>query len=252
MTEANLGVASARGRGKGRVLLVTLAAIAGAAAVWWPAHKAYFRYPFMGTPSSVAALANKPDLTPEERLQVELFSFRGRATDVAKATAYFGLGVGALVGLTLGAFASGKSTMVGLLAGSVIGVLAGGIGGFTGQAAFESIHQFGGTITYPQIVWFQSATFGVIGLLIGLTTKVLGHSLRDVALSCVGGALGGIAAAFLFVPLCGLVAPLANTTFIVPDSPESRLFWFALNAAFIGLGIAGGPGLSGKKSAGAA
>lgn len=218
-------------------ILVT-AALIGAGAAWWPAHRAYRVYPFLGKPSSVAGLDEKDDLSDMDRRRLKIFSFRGRATDVAAVMAYFGGLVGATVGLARGlVVGKAKTPLIGLICGGTIGAIAGAGAGVVGEWVFESLQSVGGTTTFLKTTTFHAAAFAIVGFFVGASFAVFGESRANVIRRAIGGAIGGVLGAALFGPVCAIVCPLAQTGFFVPDIPSARLVWFLVTALGIGIGL---------------
>jgi hypothetical protein len=152
--------------------------------------------------------------------------------------------LGALFGLTLGLLRrSGKSVLLGVVAGAlcgnIFGACAGPLAVYIDQRLQAAVPA--GKLTVPEEmrILMHAATWLVLGLGIGLGTGLAAPVQRGRAavtallLGAVAGLLGGV----LYPVIAGIALPLANISLPIPEADSSRLLWLGLPSVLIGLAL---------------
>ena len=187
------------------------------------------------TPPEVLSLGATP--TPEERVTASAAQL---VVDLDNASIWLAV-IGAIFGAILPLIAclvrhSGKRTLIGVVAGILLG---GGMGYLAGRTAVSTHDSIAPGVAESTYMMMHALTWAIVGLAIGLACE-LGNRLitaRSAAGALtVGGIMGGVAGA-IFPFVNAIAAPLLDSSLPVPALGTGMIVFIGVGALMISIGV---------------
>lgn len=157
--------------------------------------------------------------------------------------------VGAITGMVFGVVLGGlRRTRLGMFVGGACGLLfpsiLGSVAGFLAVAQYELCKAgLRGTDSIPEerMMLMHAITWGLVGVGIGLVCGLSTVRTRAVAVisSLFRGGLLGMVGGAGYSVLCGMVAPMANTSLPLPEPGVAQWVWIGLPSLLLAVGLAG-------------
>lgn len=128
-------------------------------------------------------------------------------------TGVFGLGLGGVMGLAEGFFRKDKERMYyGLKVGATLGLISGGIAGLIAQSVFSLTLSNANYPSLDDMIFARTIGWCVLGFLIGGSYGIKENTIGDLKSGLIGGSIGGAIGGILFDPLNSFIQ-IGNGTF---------------------------------------
>lgn len=184
--------------------------------------------------------------SPEQRIEVEAIELRADFKNVLPSMGIVGALVAGAIGLALGRHNNGRT---GMIAGTVTGILAGGLLGSGGGALALIVREalkgweLIGNDGQPDMLKTQLHTMAIhaptwiaIALAAAIAVAASTSARARAFTQAAGAGIGGWLVAGLLYPMVASFAfPGNDPDLVIPSGDMNRVLWVGLSAAFIGL-----------------
>lgn len=155
--------------------------------------------------------------------------------------ALMGGALGGCLGLAAGLIGPGsrsRSAIVGLLAGSVLGAVCGGLGSYAGSAVHDTMARSVDYSPMFRAYVAQGLAWTILGLGVGAGSGIASLNPKTTAVRAGAGAFAGLLGVLVYQTVASLLLPAEDTAPIIPRETIVRATWAVLSCVVIGLIVA--------------